>query len=87
MRFKYIVYIKRPKTLVNSKNVPIDGGINPSMNMFGASSADTSALLMATITIKKERKRVTTKNTAAAIMKTRSLMLSRPVTVYANCSN
>lgn len=87
MRFKYIVYMNRPNTLVKSKNVPIDGGINPSMNMFGASSGDTSALLMATITIKKERKRVTTKNTATPIMKASSLKLSRLVTVCANCSN
>ena len=87
MRFKYILYINRPNTLVNSRNVPIDGGTNPSMNMFGFSSPGMSELLRAKITIKKEIKSVTAKNTAAPIMKASSLRLSRLVSVCANYSN
>ena len=85
MWFKYILYMKRPKTFVNSKKVPIDGGASPSMNIFGASFADMSKLLMATITIKKEIKRVTTKNSAAPTMNTINLRCSFPLlTVCAN---
>ena len=65
MRFKYIVYINRPNTFVNSKNVPTDGGMSPSINRLGATSPEMSALLIATITIKNEIKSVTAKNTAA----------------------
>jgi len=56
--------MNRPNTLVNSKNVPIDGGTSPSMNMFGASPAEISRLLIATITIKNETKSVIAKKTA-----------------------
>jgi len=68
MRFKYIVYMNRPNTLVNSRNVPTDGGISPSMNMFGATSPGMSMLFIATMTIKNEIKSVTAKKTAAPIM-------------------
>ena len=80
--------MNRPKTLVKSKNVPTDGGISPSINMFGATSPGMSALLIATITIKNEIKSVTAKKTAAPIMKASNLKLSRRlVTVCANPSN
>lgn len=65
MRFKYILYMNRPNTLVKSRNVPTDGGMSPSMNMFGFSSPGMSELLSATMTIKNEIKSVTAKNTAA----------------------
>lgn len=60
--------MNRPNTLVNRKNVPIDGGTRPSMNMFGASPAEMSMLLIATITIKNETKSVNAKNIAQPIM-------------------
>ena len=87
MRFKYILYINRPNTLVNKRNVPIDGGTNPSINMFGFSSPGIVELLRPKITIKNEIKSVTAKNTAAPIMKASSLRLSRFVTVCANYDN
>lgn len=80
--------MNRPNTLVNRRNVPTDGGISPSMNMFGLSSPGMSELLRATMTIKNEIKSVTAKNTAAAIMKASSFRLSRlVVTVCANSSS
>lgn len=60
--------MKLPNTLVNSKNVPIEGGNSPSMNMLGAMSPGMSMLLIATITTKNEIKSVTAKNSAAPIM-------------------
>lgn len=88
MWFKYILYMNRPKTFVNSKKVPIDGGTSPIMNIFGALFADMSMLLMATITIKKEIKRVTTKKIAAPTMNAINLRFSLPLlTVCANDNN
>jgi hypothetical protein len=68
MFFKYIIYMNLPITLVNSKNVPIEGGTRPSMNMFGATSAGISVALIATITRKNEISKVRPKKSAAATM-------------------
>jgi hypothetical protein len=68
MLFKYIFYMNRPNTLVNSKNVPIEGGTRPSINMLGATSPGMSVALIATITKKKETSKVIPKNSAAAII-------------------
>jgi hypothetical protein len=67
MFFKYIIYMNLPNTLVNSKNVPIDGGIRPSMSMFGARVPEMSVALIDTITKKNEISKVIPKNSAAAI--------------------
>ncbi|MEW6604954.1 MAG: hypothetical protein AB1351_09765 [Thermoproteota archaeon] len=71
---------------MNSRKVPIDGGMSPSINMFGFSSPGISELLRATITIKKEIKRVTPKNNAAPIMKASSFRLSR-LLLFAVCND
>jgi hypothetical protein len=68
MLFKYIIYMNLPNTFVNSKNVPIDGGARPSMNMFGATSPGMSVALIATITKENEISKVIPKNSAAAII-------------------
>jgi hypothetical protein len=76
--------MNRPNTLVNNRNVPIDGGTRPSMNMFGFASPGMSELFRTKMTIKNEIKSVNAKNTAAPIMKASSLRLSCLVTVCAN---
>lgn len=78
--------MNRPSTLVNNRKVPTDGGMSPSMNMFGFSSPGMSELLRATITIKNEIKRVIPKNNAAPIMKARSFRLSRLLFAVCNGS-
>jgi hypothetical protein len=67
MLFKYILYTNRPNTFVNSKNVPIDDGTRPNMNIFGATLPGMSIALIATITKKNETSKVIPKNSAAAI--------------------
>ena len=79
--------MNRPNTFVNRRKVPIDGGIRPSMNMFGFSSPEISELLSARMTIKNETKSVTAKKTAAPIIKASSLRLSRLITVCDNSRN
>lgn len=69
--------MNRPRTLVNRRKVPTDGGMSPSMNIFGFSFPGMSELLRSTITIKNEIKRVTPKNNVAPIMNAKSLRLSR----------
>ncbi len=71
---------------MNSRNVPTDGGMRPSMNMFGFSSPGMSELLRASITIKNEIKSVTPKNNAVPIMKARSFRLSRLLFAVCNGS-
>jgi hypothetical protein len=68
MLFKNIIYRNLPNTLVNSKNVPIEGGARPKMNILGATSPGMLVALMDTITKKNEISKVTPKNSAAAIM-------------------
>ena len=68
MLFKYIIYMTISNTFLNNKNVPIEGGTRPSMNMFGATSPGMSIALIATMTKKNEISKVIPKNSAAAII-------------------
>jgi hypothetical protein len=68
MLFKNIIYRNLPNTFVNSKNVPIEGGTRPKMNIFGATSPGMLMALMATITRKNDISKVIPKKSATAIM-------------------
>lgn len=69
--------MNRPRTFVNRRKVPTEGGMSASMNIFGFSSPGMSELLSITITIKNEIKRVTPKKSVAPIIKAKSFRISR----------
>jgi hypothetical protein len=64
---------------VNNRNVPTEGGTNPSMSIFGATSIGIPIALIATITKKNDTSKVAAKNSAVPIIYPKSLALSRLV--------
>ncbi len=56
-----------PNTFVYSRNVEMDGGIKPSIKMFGAMSAGTFVSLIITIIIKNDVRSVAVKKSTVMI--------------------